>query len=110
MAFGREGWIPGVDQIQVNSSARRLPAGRSASGPAGHRQGRISFHMHKWPAAKTLPAAHGLRPEIETVVEGAGVRRGGEDARHSQGVTKVPRHMPRLALRASFSAATYSIE
>jgi hypothetical protein len=28
---------------------------------------------------------------------GACARRGGDDARHSQGLTKVPRHIPRLA-------------
>jgi hypothetical protein len=37
---------------------------------------------------------------------GACVRRGGDDARHSQGFTKVPRHIPRLAFLASFSAST----
>jgi hypothetical protein len=36
--------------------------------------------------------------------------RGGDDARHSQGLTKVPRHMPRLAFLASFSASTWSFE
>jgi hypothetical protein len=38
--------------------------------------------------------------------EGAWVGRAGDDARHSQGLTKVPRHIPRLAFRASFSATT----
>ena len=33
-------------------------------------------------------------------------RRGDDDARHSQGLTSVPFHIPRLALRVSFSAST----
>jgi hypothetical protein len=37
------------------------------------------------------------------VKAGARVPRGGANARHSQGLTKVARHMPRLALRASSS-------
>jgi hypothetical protein len=37
---------------------------------------------------------------------GACARRGGDDARHTQGFTKVPRDIPRLAFLASFSAAT----
>ena len=32
--------------------------------------------------------------------------RGSDDARHTQGLTNFPRHIPRLALRAWFSAST----
>jgi hypothetical protein len=41
-----------------------------------------------------------LAPEIAAVLEGVGVPRGGADARPCQGLTKVPRHIPRLAFRA----------
>jgi hypothetical protein len=38
--------------------------------------------------------------------EDACARCRGDGARHSQGLMKVPRHIPRLAFRASSSAAT----
>jgi hypothetical protein len=46
-----------------------------------------------------------LAPDIGTILEGACVRRGGDEARHIQAFTNVPRHIPRLALRAWFSAS-----
>ena len=57
--------------------------------------------VHVWRFRSSPPGA-----EIGATLEGASVRRGGDDARHTQGLTKVPRHIPRLALRASSSAAT----
>lgn len=51
-------------------------------------------------------AAYCLGPEIGTMVEGLGVPRIGDDARHAQGLRKLPRHIPRLAFRASSSAST----
>ena len=58
------------------------------------------------PLGLPAPAAHRLMPDNGTIVEGACVPRGGDYARHIQGFTKVPRHIPRLAFRASFSAST----
>jgi hypothetical protein len=47
-----------------------------------------------------------LAPDIPAVLTGDCVPRGGDDARHIQGFTNVPRQIPRLALRAAFSAST----
>ena len=50
------------------------------------------------------PTAYRLGPDIGTTLAGACVPC--DDARHTQGFMKLPRHIPRLALRASSSAST----
>ena len=79
-----------------------LPAASKRPGEAvaGGAEGRAH------PQVCRLLAAHRLGPDNGTTLEGVCVPRGGDDARHTQGFTNLPRHIPRLALRASSSAST----
>ena len=101
MAVGPEG----VARSAASESAARgptRPPGLGGKGGAPARQSGLGGRggAEGEPTLRSAPA-HRLGPDIGTTLEGACVPC---DARHTQGLTKLPRHIPRLALRASSSA------